>query len=171
VEALVSLALGLSKEEFVNRFPEPILVGDGAMDDGHSAWHDRRASSLNWEETMAGVSSLESASPEGLVLLVRKTQRTFLDMIKIGRAATNDIVIPDESVSKFHAYFELIGDNVALADARSTNGTWVGDTRLPPDGDPVAVNIGDRVRFADFGFTLMHSLEFWEFLRTPPKPR
>jgi hypothetical protein len=56
-------------------------------------------------------------------------------MITIGRAANNDVVIPDRRVSKFHAYFRQEGEAWVLTDAGSTNGTTVEGT---------SVGVGDR---------------------------
>src|SRR3954466_1649933 len=47
-----------------------------------------------------------------LVLPLRKVQSTFPSMITVGRTENNDLVIPDEQVSKFHAFFRVVGDRV-----------------------------------------------------------
>ena len=64
-----------------------------------------------------------------LVLPLRKVQSTFPSMITVGRTDNNDLVVPDEQVSKFHAFFRLVGDRVELSDAGSRNGTFVGTRR------------------------------------------
>jgi pSer/pThr/pTyr-binding forkhead associated (FHA) protein len=65
------------------------------------------------------------------------------DLITIGRAPDNTIVIDDPSVSSHHAQLELSGEVYRLKDLESTNGTRV-------NGIPVtetALRFDDRIRF------------------------
>src|SRR3954467_697678 len=65
------------------------------------------------------------------------------DLITIGRAPDNMIVIEDPSVSSRHAQMERAGDNYRVKDLGSTNGTRV-------NGLPVTETLlryDDRVRF------------------------
>ncbi len=52
---------------------------------------------------------------------------------RIGRRAGNDIVIPDAYVSGQHATIEIVGADVRLTDLGSTNGTFIGETRIAPN--------------------------------------
>jgi transcriptional regulator with GAF, ATPase, and Fis domain len=80
------------------------------------------------------------------------------DVVRIGRAAGNDVVVPDEHVSGEHARIVLAGERYVLRDLRSTNGTAVvrGGDRLPlaesaarevelEPGDVIELGGGDRV--------------------------
>ncbi len=65
------------------------------------------------------------------------------DLITIGRAPDNMIVIGDPSVSSHHAQLQLIGETYRLKDLDSTNGTRV-------NGIPItetALRFDDRIRF------------------------
>ncbi len=65
------------------------------------------------------------------------------DLITIGRAPDNTIVIDDPSVSSRHAHLQLSGEAYRLKDLGSTNGTRV-------NGIPVAeaaLRFDDRIRF------------------------
>jgi predicted component of type VI protein secretion system len=65
------------------------------------------------------------------------------DLVTIGRAEDNTIVIGDPSVSSHHAHLQLIGEAYRLKDLGSTNGTRV-------NGIPVAeaaLRFDDRIRF------------------------
>ena len=62
--------------------------------------------------------------------LTKKPGASFPDRITIGRTANNDIVIPDSSVSRFHAYVRRDGNAWVLADAGSKNGSWLREDQL-----------------------------------------
>ncbi|RBP43856.1 type III secretion system (T3SS) inner membrane Yop/YscD-like protein [Roseimicrobium gellanilyticum] len=49
---------------------------------------------------------------------------------RFGRAADNDVVIPDGSVSSYHGEYELTDSGVQLTDRGSTNGTHVNGQRV-----------------------------------------
>ncbi len=82
-----------------------------------------------------------------------KTGETFAldkDVIALGRAPTNDIVIAEPQVSRQHARIVRQGDVLVLEDLGSTNGTFVNGVRLVSPhvlvgGDVIA--LGDAVRF------------------------
>jgi|YNPBryantNP2012_1023418.scaffolds.fasta_scaffold02377_8 pSer/pThr/pTyr-binding forkhead associated (FHA) protein len=82
-----------------------------------------------------------------------KTGETFVldkDVIALGRAPTNDIVIAEPQVSRQHARIVRQGDVLVLEDLGSTNGTFVNGIRLVSPhvlvgGDVIA--LGDAVRF------------------------
>ncbi len=100
-----------------------------------------------------------------LVLPLRKVQTTFPSMITVGRTDNNDLVVPDEQVSKFHAFFRTVADRVELSDAGSRNGTFVGTRRLPARGGGALVRIGDKFAFGAVEFQLFDARGCWEWLR------
>src|SRR5438874_11560679 len=65
------------------------------------------------------------------------------ELITIGRAPDNAIVIGDPSVSNRHALLELSGETYRLKDLESTNGTKVNGV---PITDTV-LRFEDRIRF------------------------
>ena len=52
--------------------------------------------------------------------------------LTIGRDEDNDIVLPDPKASRHHAQITLEGGKALLTDLNSTNGTFLGTTRLLP---------------------------------------
>jgi FHA domain len=100
-----------------------------------------------------------------LVLPLRKLQPTFPSMITVGRTDTNDLIVPDEQVSKFHAFFRLVGDRVELSDAGSRNGTFVGGRRLAPRGGGAVLHLRDKFAFGAIEFQLFDACGCWEWLR------
>ena len=105
--------------------------------------------------------------PAVLVMAVRKTQPIFPSMISVGRTTNNDISLNDNSISKFHAYFQTAGDagRLKLFDAGSTYGTMVDDAFLPKKGAPASVGPGSRVRFGALSFTLLEAGPCWDLIR------
>jgi hypothetical protein len=89
--------------------------------------------------------------------------KPFEDRVSVGRARNNDIVLRDESVSKFHAWFEK-NDNMVLyvADAGSTNATLLNGR--PLSRTPETARSGDEIRFGNISTTLCQPETFWEAL-------
>ena len=69
-----------------------------------------------------------------------------LPVVRIGRAAGNDVVIPDDSVSAAHARLEFDQGAWRITDLESTNGTYVEGVRLAPQV-PTPLGYGASVRF------------------------
>lgn len=63
----------------------------------------------------------------------------------IGRSESCEVRLPDPSVSHRHASLRQRGGEYVLVDEGSTNGTFLGDVRLPPQ-TPRAVRSGERLR-------------------------
>jgi Nif-specific regulatory protein len=89
---------------------------------------------------------------------VGTTLEPTTDVVRIGRAEGNDLVVPDTHVSSEHAKIVFAGERYVLVDQRSTNGTAilrrgeriaVDDTqgREAPleDGDVVELGSADRI--------------------------
>ena len=75
-------------------------------------------------------------------------RRYFLDapLITIGRAPTNRIGIPDDSVSREHAKCISIDDTIELEDLRSSNGTFINEKRVH---SRITLRDGDIVRLGN----------------------
>jgi hypothetical protein len=102
-----------------------------------------------WMGTMTGAFLARPRAEEPVVLELRKANRRvnpFAMGITIGRADTNDMVISDGSISRFHAYFVEVKGQWALVDAESKNGTWSGAQRLEPN-TPAPIADKSRLRF------------------------
>ena len=68
--------------------------------------------------------TLRSSTNEPLVYVLKAGRNT------IGRNSDNDIVVPDESVSRWHAVIDCQPDQVVIEDRESKNGTFVNQTRI-----------------------------------------
>ncbi|HSO34560.1 MAG TPA: FHA domain-containing protein [Labilithrix sp.] len=65
--------------------------------------------------------------------------------VVLGRGPGSDVRLPDPSVSTRHATIRAQGNDYAIVDEGSTNGTWVGGVKLLPQS-PRVVKTGDLVR-------------------------
>ena len=87
-----------------------------------------------WQPTQAGFNPSRPNDGDVLVLQVEKQTakaNAFAMGITLGRVPTNDVVIDDASISRFHAYFQFDTRKSlwTLTDADSQNGTMVGGVR------------------------------------------
>jgi pSer/pThr/pTyr-binding forkhead associated (FHA) protein len=65
--------------------------------------------------------------------------------ISIGREGC-DVLLPDPEVSRRHAVLRTVGDDPAIEDLRSTNGTYVNDVRIQI---VTVLREGDEVRLGN----------------------
>jgi hypothetical protein len=78
------------------------------------------------------------------------------ELVTIGRETNHDVVIPDMSISRFHAFAKRAANgSFQLQDVGSTNGTAVNGASVPPRGagPPTAVKPGDTVRLGQLECT------------------
>jgi hypothetical protein len=72
-------------------------------------------------------------SGASIVQVAKSNRNPFHDMITVGRAANNDIVLADPTISKIHCYFRQGSKGEwILTDLGSRNGTLVNGRRLTP---------------------------------------
>jgi pSer/pThr/pTyr-binding forkhead associated (FHA) protein len=89
--------------------------------------------------------------------------------VTVGRVLPNDVVIPDETVSIYHAAFKLgDGDKFLLQDRGSTNGTFVNEARVPPndEGGAIEIKSSNMVRFGSVVMTFLLAQEVLDLART-----
>lgn len=72
-----------------------------------------------------------------------------MKLLKIGRDASNDIVLHSDKASSLHAEITLMDSgDIVLEDKGSHNGTFIQNKPISP-GVPVNIRRGDAIRFAD----------------------
>lgn len=77
-----------------------------------------------------------------LYAIIKTTRNPWTDRVLIGRAANNDVVLDNPSVSKVHAYITQQGTSAQLASYETRNPTKVGPTTVLPNGPGVALPDG-----------------------------
>lgn len=136
--ALRAHARRLPREDFCSLYPDGALLvertqGTGAENKKQSRTEARERS---YRATIMAEDTAQAEPDELLryssrVALVRKRPgNPFPDMISIGRAMNNDIVISLVSISKVHAYLLRGTDGWSLTDCASTNGCTLNGERV-----------------------------------------
>ncbi|MBI3723657.1 FHA domain-containing protein [bacterium] len=130
LKVLAEGARKMSREEFVAKHRVPFLVQLqelGNKPDSELTVRFPTVVMASARFRTAGV----GLPPHAYPIEKRTLANAFALMVTLGRATNNDIVIPDASVSKFHASFaRAAGGSWTITDW-STNGTWVDGERLP----------------------------------------
>jgi len=89
--------------------------------------------------------------------------------ITVGRTRNNDVVINDERISRFHAFFQARDGAWVLSDAGSKNGTFVDANKLDPR-KPCPLPDRAMVDFGGYRARFFLPGSFAEFLRkTAPR--
>jgi len=105
-----------------------------------------------WMGTETGSARQRPRAGDPVVFEVKKgveKSNPFTLGITVGRIDSNDLVVEDPSVSRFHAYFRLEKTGEWwLVDADSRNGTSVAGQKLPKTGR-AQVTTGTKVRFGE----------------------
>ena len=108
---------------------------------------------VNYKAQLLGISKtgMNNSEPPLLYFLDQHKHK-----ITIGRDPENVIVIPKPTISNFHASIQYVNGHFQLEDNRSTNGTFLEDSRLAPN-QPVRLKHGDVVKFATFDFRFLYT--------------
>lgn len=98
----------------------------------------------------------ESATAEYKLYAVDKKNKKHIELKQfpctVGKmAGCVDYVLPDDSVSRIHARFDMKGEKVFLTDMNSTNGTYKNGLRMQPQ-ETVEIEPGDEVRFGNLNY-------------------
>ncbi len=99
--------------------------------------------------------------------LKKRGKNPFADMVTVGRAANNDVVIPSPCVSKFHAFFRARPGGWVIVDAGSSNGTHLDGTLLRS----ATVHILDlarapiALRFGSIACEIFSPDALWDYLQ------
>jgi hypothetical protein len=92
--------------------------------------------------------------------------RSAVHIVTLGRASSNDVVIPDPSVSRKHALLKQREDGVFLMrDAGSSNGTTVNGSSVLArgQGQPTELKPGDNVQLGRVACTFVPAAALRDF--------
>ena len=124
----------------------------------------------DFNNTLSSLFSSHTDSKLGKIMvieLIKQSSDAPANMICLGRAENNDIIIASNTVSKLHAYFLKTseGDDYEIVDANSTNGTKLNDRRLFAYQKQPLVD-GDRLQFGPVAEAMyLSATGFYSFIR------
>ncbi len=162
VEALYEDARNLGPEEFEARLGSGFLLFTA----GGSAGPKTTSSTemvLDGEEDPGG----QTAALAVVVFALRQKDGSSGYLVTLGRDPEHDVVIPDVSISRFHACAKRDSEGVwLLLDAGSTNGTTVNGVSVPRRGagPPTALKPGDTVRLGQLDCTFTDARSLHDFV-------
>ena len=95
-----------------------------------------------------------------------QTAHPFGSGITVGRSDHHDVVVPDGSISRYHAYLQQDAKSGLwrVVDAGSKNGTWLGPLKLT-EQMPYPIGDGSRLRFGDVEMIFWSPESFVSFVR------
>jgi pSer/pThr/pTyr-binding forkhead associated (FHA) protein len=117
--------------------------------------------------TQSGLAVPAIGGGDPMAVVIEKTKaNAFQRRITIGRTANNDIVLDDNSVSRFHAWIEFQDEaqEWVLVDAGSRNGSVVAGRRLAPKA-PATLSNGQSVRIGALQLTYYTAQGFLDLLK------
>jgi len=110
---------------------------------------NQRVVETTTHEPLATLEVLNEGPSKGMHYAIRTP------LAQVGRGVNNDVRLTDESVSEVHAKLERRDDGWYAVDMNSTNGTWVGGSRVTGerrlDGAPDVRFGGVKLRFVPAG--------------------
>ncbi len=132
----------LGRDEFLAQIQEPylLLIRSSTQSDSGSGFHTVKFTKEAVDQAAGGQANL-------IPVRKRADGNAFGIMITMGRASNNDLVIPNQKISKFHAYFRQMGSTWRISDANSRNGTFLNGVEVPKDQGTEIVS-GNRIKLA-----------------------
>jgi pSer/pThr/pTyr-binding forkhead associated (FHA) protein len=146
---------------FLGQVRAPLLIWETPPAQAHQ---------LAWVTQPGGV-PVSSSALEPLIFEVRKgvhARPSGLGFgITVGRAANNDIMLDDPTVSRFHAAFQQEERTGVwhLQDAESQNGTFVGEARVDAR-IPAPLASGTPLRFGEVRVLFLLPESFADWVRS-----
>ena len=171
----------LGRTQFLAAYPTPVLV--------HHFGRDAEAQSARKKaltaEARFRTEEARPGAPGGAAVLVgdpsdlaacvhplkKRPGNPYPDTVTVGRADSNDVVVPYDNLSKLHAYFTRSpAGGLLVADAGSTNGTWLAGERLAPN-ESVRIAERDQLALGEHAFEIFMPTALADWIATfaPPK--
>ncbi|MEZ0227307.1 MAG: FHA domain-containing protein [Planctomycetota bacterium] len=159
----------LSVGEFVKAHPRPALhLALQVNTSGKSAPADGKTTQeKSYERTAvipAGSTSVQRYN-DRIAFLGKRAGNPFPNMISVGRALNNDLVVVLSTVSKLHGYFLCEGPTWTFIDHGSKNGTKINDAALAKN-ERKALAPGDRIQLGlELSAIFLTPEKLYDFLR------
>lgn len=167
---LLKLAAECDVNEFTDVIDCPYLVATGTLAGKVEPGKVTKDTGLLQLDASHPAHTFSGKNPlAGQVVAVKKTIRDDPGRIYLGRAATNDLVVDDPSISSRHGWFERQGEAVVIYDAGSRNGTFVNLAKIAK-GSAQAVKDEDVVTFGRVSFQFYNATALYYAIRAFTDP-
>jgi len=163
LEAFLESASRLDAEAFEAEQGSGFLLVTAASVDNASSDNTRLLLASVDDDAVAG----RTADLAVVVYPLRTAAAQRGHLVTVGRDPKHDLVIPDASVSRFHAYLKRDADGTySVQDMASTNGTTVNGANAPARGVGPACPLkpGDTVCFGRVQLTFTDARALREFV-------
>jgi len=151
----------IGEAAFCERFFTPVVIGRGVLGELVQRPFNRKTAVLHVDE---GAQSQTLDKLSGRVWPLQRQPGSKYPYIAVGRAAENDVVIPEHSISGNHCIFVYELNSLAIEDLGSLNGTMVGDIRIEPR-TRVRLVSGEVITLGCYQFSFFTGKEFLNYLR------
>jgi hypothetical protein len=161
LEALAGDARAMAPDAFAQKHGNAFLLFTAKRLDGPESTNSTKLL-LDGDDEPAG----RTANLAVVVFPLRPKDAAKGSMVTLGRESRQDVVIPDMSVSRFHAFAKPGPDGaLLLQDAGSTNGTTVnGESVLTASAGPARrLKPGDNVRLGHVELTFTDARALRDF--------
>jgi len=164
VEGLVDVARDQSIEDWERMFgravlvgPKPGPIGSPAETEEEDPWAFQTISASI--DPSGGGDPLTSFRYSEVYGLKKAAGGAFAATVLIGRSSSNDVSIPESSLSKLHARVHLAVDGtMTISDSGSKNGTLLNGQ--PIDGKPRPLTHGDLLQLGKRSFKVYATRRF-----------
>jgi hypothetical protein len=166
------LAAAGDRDAFLAKHPNAVLVFDdlafGEDVTGFQTLAKKPASATAADPTRGPREKILDRLEGKKWLFPLKRGAKFASMVTVGRAANNAMRLNVPSVSKFHAYFTFVARESSwyIADANSSNGTFIDGQDLPPSHGKVPLKSAAHLRFGpDVTARFYEAAALWDLLQ------
>jgi hypothetical protein len=122
----------LSEEQFLRIHSAPALLFYSQTETFPD--HDECKKTDSWLEhkTVFSETTTKATNQKTIAFLRKSDRNPFKDLITVGRAANNDIIINKATISKAHAFLVKKDLMWQITDQKSSNSTYVDSNKLKP---------------------------------------
>ncbi|MHC5037303.1 MAG: FHA domain-containing protein [Planctomycetota bacterium] len=168
LDVFLAQCRNMGKTAFAMRYEEPFLVLEFALPEEDAQNYNTLNDKSKHDRPTEPIQKGEGKPLECLVVpLVKSDRNSFQNMVTLGRASNNDIVVSDPSVSKFHAYFRTDPSEktISIVEAGSSFGTVLNGRALTR-GEVVPLKSGDVLILSQsVRVTFLSSLDFFDYMQ------
>jgi hypothetical protein len=150
----------IGDDAFAETHPHSVLVVTGVV----GALAEQVPLNRTLVTEPAGLSVQSVVGLIGRVFPLVKGKYSSPGPISVGRTPDNDVTIPESSISARHCFLRVLGAEISLTDAGSTNGTLVNGAKLPSKKAQKVVE-GDVITLGRFNLHFHSTRGFIKTLR------